>query len=182
MSVDTAAHQVVIERLYAGLAAGDGEAMAACCTPEATFEDPAFGRLSDGRGQAMWRMLTSRGGKVAVELHDRSAAVDGTGSAHWTADYTFTDTGRRVHNDVRASYVFSDGLIAEHRDRFDLRAWAGQALGPVPALLGYTPLLGLIVRRRAVGTLDAFLAAQHSVRLSGDRGERPASSPTRRPP
>lgn len=155
-----AAHEALIERLYAGLAAGDGAAMAACYAPEATFEDPAFGRLTDGRGQAMWRMLTSRGGKVAVELQDRAAAPDGTGTAHWTADYTFTDTGRRVHNDVRARFVFSGGLIAEHVDAFDLRTWAGQALGPVPALLGSTPLLGLIVRRRAKGTLDTFMAAQ----------------------
>lgn len=134
--------------------------MADCYTEDATFEDPAFGRLEDGRGQAMWRMLTSRGGDLDVQLVDRQAGADGKATAHWLADYTFTDTGRKVHNDVHASFVFRDGLIAAHRDRFDLRAWAGQALGPIPALLGFTPLLGLMMHRKTGGRLDAFMAGE----------------------
>jgi ketosteroid isomerase-like protein len=160
MPADAAAHEAVIDRLYAALGAGDGDAMAACYTDDATFEDPAFGRLEDGRGQAMWRMLTARGGEIAITLVDRKATAGGQATAHWLADYTFTDTGRKVHNDVQASFVFRDGLIAAHRDRFDLRVWGAQALGTVPGLLGYTPLLGLIVRRRTSGTLAAFMAGE----------------------
>lgn len=160
MPANVAAHEAVIERLYAALGAGDGDAMAACYTDDATFEDPAFGRLENGRPQAMWRMLTSRGGDVDVTLVDRKASPGGTATAHWLADYTFTDTGRQVHNDVHASFVFRDGLIAAQRDTFDLRAWGAQALGPIPGLLGYTPLLGLIVRHRAGGTLAAFMAGE----------------------
>lgn len=161
MPADVAANEALIERLYAALDAGDGDAMAACYTEDATFEDPAFGHLENGRGQAMWRMLCGRtGGELRVRLVERRAEPGGTGTAHWLADYTFTDTGRPVHNDVRASFVFRDGLIAAHRDRFDLRAWGAQALGPVPGLLGHTPLLGLIVRRRAGASLDAFLAGE----------------------
>jgi ketosteroid isomerase-like protein len=160
MSADIAAHEAVIERLYRALGAGDGDTMSACYTEDATFEDPAFGRLEDGRGQAMWRMLTSRGGDVQVTLVDRRAGADGTATAHWLADYTFTETGRTVHNDVHASFVFRGGLIAAHRDRFDLRAWGAQALGPVPGLLGYTPLLALMLRRRTSATLAAYIAGE----------------------
>lgn len=153
--------RATIERLYAALNAGDGEAMAACYTPDATFEDPAFGRLAGGAGQDMWRMLTARAGDLQVDLVDRSASEDGTaGTAHWTADYTFTETGRKVHNDVRATFVFRDGLIAEHRDVFDLRAWGAQALGPVGRVLGLSPLLKLIIRRKTRGQLATFRAAR----------------------
>lgn len=157
---EVAAHEELVERLYAAMDAGDGESMAACYTEDATFEDPAFGHLEDGRGQAMWKMLCqSSGGNLSVVLLDREVSPNGTGTAHWTADYTFSETGRAVHNDVRATFVFRDGLIAAHRDSFDLRRWAGQALGPVPALLGRTPLLSVMLHRRTAGKLDAFIAA-----------------------
>lgn len=150
-----------IDRLYAALDAGDGEAMAACYTPDATFEDPAFGPLAGGAGQDMWRMLTSRAGDLTVELLDRTATEDATaGTAHWVADYTFTESGRKVHNDIKATFVFRDGLIAEHRDVFDLRAWGSQALGPVGTILGLTGLLKPIVRRKTSGQLKTFRAAR----------------------
>ena len=40
---------------------------------------------------------------------------------------------------IDASFSFEDGLIADHRDAFDLYAWARQALGPVGVLLGWSP-------------------------------------------
>ena len=78
--------------------------------------------------------------------------------AGWVADYTFTQTGRPVRNDVRARFEFSNGLIAVHRDDFDFHAWSRQALGLPGALLGWTPLLRAAVRRRARAGLDEFLA------------------------
>jgi len=147
-----------IDRLYAALNARDGEAMAACYTPDATFEDPAFGRLTDGGGQAMWRMLTSRPeSDLVVNLAERDAD-EHSGSAHWIADYTFPDTGNKVHNDVRASFKFADGLISEHVDVFDLRAWAAQALGTKGRILGFTPFLAPAIRRTTGGRLAAFRA------------------------
>ena len=146
-----------IERLYAALTATDGDAMAACYAPGATFEDPAFGRLEGTEVGAMWRMLTSRGSGVAVEL--REHAADGaTGHANWIATYRFGVKGRPVVNDVRSTYRFiSDGLIAEQLDRFDLARWGAQAMGPVPGLLGRTPLLGLLVHRITRRQLDAYM-------------------------
>lgn len=142
-----------IQRLYTALEAGDGDAMAACYAPGATFEDPAFGHLEGEQVGAMWRMLTRRSTGVAVDLRDHSAA-GGTGTAHWVATYRFGPQQRPVVNDVHASFRFTpDGLIAEHLDRFDLGRWAAQAMGPVQGLLGHTPLLGLLVRRKTRGEL-----------------------------
>jgi len=147
-----------IERLYAGLEAGDGDAIAACYAPDATFQDPAFGRLEGPEVGAMWRMLTSRSTGVAVELREHEAH-GATGSAHWIASYRFGPKQRPVVNDGRASYQFTpEGLIAEHVDRFDLASWGAQAMGAVPGLLGRTPLLGLLVRRTTRKQLDAYMA------------------------
>ncbi len=146
----------VIDRLYAALNARDGEAMAACYTPDAVFEDPAFGELRGGAGQDMWRMLCSRATDLAVEVPERDADA-AAGTARWVATYAFE--GRPVVNDIRATYVFRDGLIADHRDVFDLRTWATQAMGPVGKVLGYTPLLRILVRRKTSSQLAAFRAA-----------------------
>ena len=110
----------------------------------------------------MWRMLTDRAEDLTVKLLEHSAD-DGRGSARWIANYTFTQTGRHVTNDVRASFRFADGLIAEHRDEFDFHRWARQALGTSGLLLGWTPLLRSAVRRRARAGLDEFLAGDASV-------------------
>ena len=76
----------------------------------------------------MWKMLTGRADDLRVRLAEHDAD-ETTGSAHWLADYTFTQTGRKVHNDVHARFRFVDGLIAEHDDSFGFHAWARQALG-----------------------------------------------------
>jgi hypothetical protein len=143
-----------IERLYTAMNAHDGEAMAACYADDAVFEDPAFGELRDGRAKDMWRMLCARATDLAVELREH----DDT-SAHWVATYTFR-TGRTVVNDIRARFQFgADGLITDHRDDFDLRRWAAQALGPPVSLLGYTPLLKPFIQRTTATQLDAWRSA-----------------------
>lgn len=145
-----------IERLYAALDAGDGDAMAACYAPRATFEDPAFGRLDGEEIGAMWRMLTSRSSGLSVELRAHAAEAT-TGTANWVASYEFGPKRRPVVNDVQAAFRFlPDGLIQEHRDHFDLAAWGAQAMGTVPGLLGRTPLLGLLVRRKTRAQLAEF--------------------------
>ncbi|MGH2869579.1 MAG: nuclear transport factor 2 family protein [Solirubrobacteraceae bacterium] len=152
------AHQELIERFYAAFARLDGEAMAACYGPGARFSDPVFIGLQGSQPGAMWKMLTARARDLEVTLAEREAGPE-RGSAHWLADYTFS-TGRRVHNDVRATFRFRDGLIADHQDSFSFYAWARQALGPVGLALGWTPVLQAKVRREARAGLDEYLAGQ----------------------
>jgi ketosteroid isomerase-like protein len=141
-----------IERFYSAFDAGDGDAMAACYAPDARFSDPAFGELRGDQVGAMWRMLTGRAQDLRVELREH----DDT-SARWVARYTFGRTGRKVTNDVRATFVFRDGLIAEHDDRFSFHRWARQALGPAGLLLGWTPVLRSKVRAQARADLERFM-------------------------
>jgi ketosteroid isomerase-like protein len=149
----------LIQRFYRAFAAHDGDTMAACYTPDAHFSDPVFTDLNGAEPGAMWRMLTTRSADLELELSEHAADGD-AGSARWIARYTFTQTGRPVVNDVRATFRFADGLIAEHRDDFDFYRWTRQALGPPGLLLGWTPLIQGSVRKRARAGLDEFIAAQ----------------------
>jgi uncharacterized protein len=143
-----AANLELIERFYAAFDRRDGDAMAACYAPDAHFRDPVFGELDAAETGAMWRMLTGRAEDLSVELVSRDADAE-RGSARWIARYTFTQTGRPVVNDVRATFRFRDGLIVEHADRFGFYGWARQALGRTGMLLGWTPQLQLRVHRNA---------------------------------
>src|SRR3954454_9207914 len=148
------ANAALIARFSAAFAARDGAAMAACYTPDAVFSDPVFGELRGDEPGRMWMMLTGRAKDLAITLAEHDA--DGErGTAHWLADYTFTATGRKVHNDVRARFRFRDGLIAEHHDAFSFHGWARQALGTTGLLLGWTPVLQAKVRRQAREGLQA---------------------------
>jgi ketosteroid isomerase-like protein len=138
----------LIERFYAAFDRRDGDAMAACYAPDATFRDPVFGRLDAAEAGAMWRMLTARSDDLRVELVEREADEE-RGSARWIARYTFTQTGRPVVNDVRATFRFRDGRFAEHVDRFGFWRWSRQALGTRGLLLGWTPQMRLGVHRQA---------------------------------
>jgi len=153
------ANAALLYRFYQAFAARDAEGMAACYARDVVFEDPAFGELHGDEARGMWRMLCARARDLSIEARD-IVADESTGSAHWEAVYTFTQTGRRVHNRIDASFRFRDGLIVEHRDRFDFWAWSRRALGAPGLLLGWTPWLRGKVRGQARAGLAKFLAAQ----------------------
>ena len=74
----------LIKRLYDALDRHDGEAMAACYAESATFSDPVFTDLRQGREKDMWRMLCSRTEDLSVDASEIEA-TDTEGSAHWVA-------------------------------------------------------------------------------------------------
>ena len=149
-------HAELITRFYTAFAARDVEAMVACYHPDCMFMDPVFGRLNHGEVCAMWRMLVERAKDLAITF-EKVEADEGSGSAHWEATYTFSKTGRPVHNKIDAQFGFLDGLILAHRDRFNFYAWTRQALGIPGVLLGWSPLIQNKVRREARRSLDAHL-------------------------
>ena len=156
----------IVARFYDAFSRRDGRAMPACYAPDARFSDPVFPDLRGHEPGAMWRMLTERGKDLQVRLVFHDVDADGA-TANWVADYTFTQTGRQVHNEVQAAFRFSDGLIAEHRDQFSFYAWARQALGPMGLALGWTPLVRGKVRDQAADGLRQFMAAERDERPAG---------------
>lgn len=148
----------LIDEFYRAFSQRDHEAMAACYLPKATFSDPVFPDLKEDEVTSMWRMLCERGTDLEVNWGDVDAD-DGRGSARWDARYTFTATGRKVHNQIRSEFVFRDGKIAEHRDHFDFYRWSRMALGPLGIALGWTPLVRRRVQQQADRQLRKFIAS-----------------------
>ncbi|HJW73315.1 MAG TPA: nuclear transport factor 2 family protein [Geothrix sp.] len=147
----------IIDRFYEAFARRDAAAMALCYHPEALFEDPVFGPLDREAVCAMWAMLLSRSADLAVThqiLTDNGPLV----IAHWEARYSFSRTGRPVHNRITATFTLEDGLIRTHRDRFSFWAWARQAFGPLGLLVGWTPWFQSTVQRDAQRLLAHFQA------------------------
>ena len=130
--------------------------MAACYAPGAEFSDPVFPDLQGAEVAGMWRMLCERGSDLRIELGPVAVNSEG-GTARWEAWYTFSATGRPVHNVIDARFEFESGLIRRHVDRFDLYAWARQALGPRGLLFGWAPPVQRSIRVQARRSLDRFL-------------------------
>jgi len=107
--------------------------------PEARFSDPVFPGLSAKEVRAMWQMLVSSASDLKVSFKNVSAN-DQRGECQWEAWYTFTTTGRKVHNVIRATFEFKEGKIFRHRDDFDFWRWSRMALGTPGLLLGYRNL------------------------------------------
>jgi hypothetical protein len=143
----TQAHRALIERFYRSFARRDSDVM---------FTDPMFGKLQGPVACEMWRMLCDRGHDLQLEWRDVSAN-DVSGRAAWTATYTFERTGRQVKNAVDATFVFRDGLIAEHRDAYDLYKWMRMALGINGRLLGWTPQVQARAREQAQRRLAEYV-------------------------
>lgn len=147
----------LITRFYTAFQQKDWAGMAACYHPNVVFNDSVFTDLRGKRAGQMWQMLCERGKDLRLEFKDVSAD-DTTGKAHWDAYYSFSRTGRNVHNSIDASFRFQDDLIIEHRDHFNFWRWSSQALGLPGMLLGWTPFLQKQVQAQSMKTLDEYFA------------------------
>jgi ketosteroid isomerase-like protein len=146
-----------IERFYRAFGARDAAAMNELYAPDVTFSDPAFGRLDGDQVRAMWTMLTAQAADLSV-VATGIEADEATGSAHWRAEYTFSATGRRVVNEIDATFRFDpQGRVVEHADRFSMWRWSRQALGRPAVVMGSNPAGKALVRRRARARLDAYM-------------------------
>jgi ketosteroid isomerase-like protein len=147
---------LLIENFYEAFARRDAAAMATAYAPDAHFTDPVFA-LTGAQVPAMWAMLCARAKDLRIVWRDVRADAH-AGAAHWDADYTFSATGRPVHNIIDAAFTFRDGRIATHVDSFDLWRWSRMALGVKGALLGWTPFVRNAIRAQAQRGLDAWMA------------------------
>jgi hypothetical protein len=154
--------KALIEYFYNAFQRKDYQSMAKCYHPEAYFRDEAF-ELTGKEIGAMWHMLCSRGKDMTLEFYVREH--EGNITAHWEPKYTFSQTGRFVHNIVKAEFEFKDGLIIKHIDQFNFWRWSQQALGTPGLLLGWTPLLRNKVSKMAMGNLRKFMKNQTATRV-----------------
>lgn len=115
----------------------DSVTMNALYAPSATFSDPVFPQLAGNEVQTMWSMLM-RGAQNFTVQHEILYADESTVGVKWIATYTFSQTGRRVVNEVETHMTFANGKIVTQNDRFNFYLWARQALGLPGLLFGWT--------------------------------------------
>lgn len=132
--------------------------MQSCYHDDIQFSDPVFQNLKGKEAKAMWHMLVSSGKDLRLEF-SKVKSSNHQGSCHWEAFYTFSRTGKKVHNIIDAEFEFKDGKILKHTDTFDLWKWSGMALGISGTLLGWSPLIRNKIRGIATENLKKFMAA-----------------------
>lgn len=150
----TSQNKELIKSFYKAFQQKDHQTMAACYHPEAYFRDEAF-ELTGAEIGSMWHMLCLRGKDMTLEFS--VTELSDKISAHWEPKYSFSQTGRFVHNIIDAEFEFKDGKIIRHIDRFNFWSWSRQALGAPGLLLGWTPLLQKKVSKMAMGNLREFI-------------------------
>jgi len=148
----------VIEEFYVAFSNLEAENMVKYYHPNIVFEDPAFGVLKGERAKNMWRMLcqSQKNKDFVVKYND--ITFDGRiGHAKWEALYTFSQTGKKVHNKITAKFEFEDGLIIKHTDTFNIHAWAKQAMGFKGLLLGKTSFFKSKLQKTTNNLLNKYI-------------------------
>lgn len=123
------------------------------------FNDPVFTNLNATEVRGMWQMLISRGKDLELKFGEIQSEGD-TGKVIWEAYYTFSKTGKKVHNVIQAELVCKDGKIVKHTDQFGFYRWSRQALGLPGLLFGFLPFLKNKIRTEARKGLDLYLKRQ----------------------
>lgn len=149
-------NEKVIQTFYTAFSKLDYTEMQNCYSDDPVFSDPVFGVLQGKEVKAMWEMLCRNAKDFSLEFNSIEAD-DEYGTCNWIARYTFSKTGRRVFNKIKAHMRFSNGKITEHTDEFDLYKWSRQALGPAGILLGWSNYLKNKIRTDARRKLTAFM-------------------------
>ena len=146
----------LITKFYTAFQNKDALAMLSCYHPDIVFSDPVFGKLKEVRARGMWQMLCKASKDLKIAF-DQVETNNEEGKAHWEAYYTFSQTGRKVHNNIDAHFKFKDGLIIEHNDVFNLKKWAGQALGFKGKLLGGASFFKNKIQEQVNRKLDKYI-------------------------
>ena len=147
----------VIKRFYTAFQARDYHAMNGCYSDDIVFSDPAFGLLHGEEVKNMWEMLCKNAKDFSLDFSDIVLLDEEYATCKWVANYTFSQTGRKVINNVKAFMKFKDGKIIEHSDAFKLSKWAAQALGFKGVMLGWTGFMKRKIRKTARKNLEAFM-------------------------
>jgi ketosteroid isomerase-like protein len=126
----------IIEKFYTAFQQLDYKSMQSCYSDDIIFSDPVFLLLKGIEAKAMWEMLCKNARDFSLSFSDIELIDHEYATCSWTAAYTFSRTGRRVVNNIKAFMRLKDGKIIEHSDGFRLSTWAAQALGWKGVLFG----------------------------------------------
>jgi len=147
----------VITHFYSAFQKLDHQAMNSCYSEDIVFSDPAFGLLRGEEAKAMWEMLCTNARDFSLTFSNIQLLDEEYATCNWVASYTFSKTGRKVVNHIKAFMKLKDGKIIEHSDAFKLSKWAAQALGFKGVLFGWTGFMKRRIQLNARKSLIAFI-------------------------
>lgn len=152
----------IITRFYTAFQRLDHQTMNSCYSDDIVFSDPAFGLLRGDEAKSMWEMLCRNARDFSLTFSNIQLLDDEYATCNWVATYTFSGTGRKVVNNVKAFMKLKDGRIIEHSDAFKLSRWAAQALGWKGQLFGWMGWMKRKIRKKARKNLVAFIESKDS--------------------
>lgn len=152
----------VIERFYTAFQQLDYEAMQDCYSEDIVFSDPVFLVLNGDEAKAMWEMLCKNAKEFSLTFSDIELLDEEYATCKWVATYTFSKTGNRVVNNIKAFMKLKNGKIIEHSDAFRLSTWIGQALGWKGVLFGWAGFMKRAVQKNAKKNLEKFIKSRNN--------------------
>lgn len=152
----------IVNKFYSAFQQKDYATMNSCYSDDIVFSDPAFGMLRGEEAKYMWEMLCKNAKDFSLSFSNIQLLDEEYATCNWTANYTFSKTGNKVVNNIKAYMRIKDGKIIEHSDAFKLSKWAAQALGFKGFLLGRTGFMQKKIQQNARKSLIAFIEKKNS--------------------
>jgi ketosteroid isomerase-like protein len=150
-------NEQLIHNFYSSFQKLDAAGMNACYSDDIVFYDPVFELLQANEVRSMWRMLCTNAKDFELSFSNIKDLGENYYTCDWVANYTFSKTGRRVQNNVKAHFKMEDGKIIEHSDGFSVHKWSMQALGFSGWLLGWNSFFQRKIKNSAKKSLLTFM-------------------------
>lgn len=150
-------NEQLINNFYSSFQKLDHKGMNACYSGDIVFSDPVFGLLRGEKVRSMWEMLCTNAKDFTLNYGNIQHLDDEYSTCDWVATYTFSKTGKKVVNRIKANMRFANGKIIEHSDAFSLHKWSSQALGFSGWLLGWNSFFQGKIKNGARRNLLRFM-------------------------
>jgi prepilin-type processing-associated H-X9-DG protein len=147
----------LINKFYSAFQQLDHRGMNSCYSDDIVFFDPVFGFLKGDEVRSMWEMLCKNAKDFSLTYSNIKHLDDEYSTCEWVATYTFSKTGKKVVNRIKANMLFADGKIIEHSDAFSVHRWSSQALGFTGWLLGWNRFFQKKIQNGARKNLMKFM-------------------------
>lgn len=147
----------LIVKFYTAFQKLDFTTMNSCYSDDIIFSDPVFGLLQGDEVKAMWEMLCKNAKDLSLTFSNIQTDDEEYYTCKWTATYTFSKTGKKVVNNIKAFMRLKDGKIIEHSDGFRLSTWIAQAFGWKGVWFGWTSFMKRKIQREARKSLEKFV-------------------------
>ena len=153
-------HTQLIEKFYTAFQKLDAVGMNSCYSDDIVFFDPVFGLLKGEEVNCMWEMLCKNAKDFTLTYGNIVTLDEEYSTCDWVATYTFSKTGNKVVNKIKANMRFADGKIIEHSDAFSLHKWSKQAFGILGVLIGWNSFFQNKIKRQAKQNLLKYMQAK----------------------